>query len=819
MEILSLDPPLHPDVSILWLDDVDEVGLAVFTPAVLKELERRHLLVVGTITTARLARLSESRGEISTGARRILPLMTQVRLNFDLLPNERSAAERQYQEEDFNHSIGEPLIAASELLLRFQVARTENPIAFAVMLAAIDWRRAGVARGLSRAELKQLAEQYGNTVRVGLTINQAAFDAALAWTKEPLVSHVPLMYETEQSGRMTLSALDYIVSMVDTVDGPEHIPVAHAIWEFITRNASTHEAFDAAFTAFLRGDMEAACMMWGEVSATESTHAGAAALNLGITYQSRGMLPAAEAAYRRSVECADRDSKLSALLNLGVVLAEMERPGEAESTYRELVQYGDDEQGVMALINLAGLLVDQREAEAKQLLLEALHSNFVEQVARAGMSLAYIERDHFRVSSATKYVQDVVALHVPSIQSIAETELELLRFMEHTIFAGGAGAMWPDGSRAGRELEELDCFFILLPEEQVASNVQLGAAFAHVDEVVQSPTSHSGTATWESFSAGENALLKLVVTHPRVGVLKVLLLAENYSDVLWIALRSHLLLTTQSRLEQFMRDPTVVAGSIGLWVPAAETSVLKELIAQQGWPDGGPEWGVPGRITSMLGRGLAETLRGRTSPSGDCYRCRKELGTAQVNFIAHVLPSADGDEIWCWPAHEWCALPSVLKSSVIVIGPTQTYVATSVVVPVEEQFTVKRRIFRTDSVKTKSYSVLMVLVNPSVDYLQFLVTPAGSVRDMVLDQFRGDEFSEFLGGALDLASLTRATSVTLLDGVLTFGRFDWSLTIDDQLVDLVRANRGVALMVSNAALVSESLEEHQSVDADPGTQP
>jgi cellulose synthase operon protein C len=160
-KLFSVDPPLdlHPAPGVLWLDDLDEARLGALTPALLDRLDS-EVVIVASMTSERRDRIMRSDSDIGRVARLALDSAEKVHLEFELTDEERMEAKALYPEERFDHSIGEPPVAADQLTARFDAGRDardddNKPVGYALVRVAIDWRRVGLSRPIRDSELRK----------------------------------------------------------------------------------------------------------------------------------------------------------------------------------------------------------------------------------------------------------------------------------------------------------------------------------------------------------------------------------------------------------------------------------------------------------------------------------------------------------------------------------------------------------------------------------------------------------------------------------------------------------------------------------------
>jgi hypothetical protein len=90
----------------------------------------------------------------------VLDLSHRIKPDAELEPEESQVAEKYYPDQDLRKGIGARLIDAPRLLDRLQTARAYCPEGGAVAHAAIDWRRTGVLRRPTEADLEALYSAY-----------------------------------------------------------------------------------------------------------------------------------------------------------------------------------------------------------------------------------------------------------------------------------------------------------------------------------------------------------------------------------------------------------------------------------------------------------------------------------------------------------------------------------------------------------------------------------------------------------------------------------------------------------------------------------
>jgi cellulose synthase operon protein C len=160
---LIRDPPFDVDapLPVLWLDDLDRyLGDANGVDhALLDECGRadRRWVLLGTIGQRWRDRLVGVSGGIGSAARAVLEQATQVELPSRLSTGELAEARRRYPGEAFGRggrSIGEQAVLADELERRYELGPAAAPLGWALVRAAVDWRRTGMTGPIQPADLR-----------------------------------------------------------------------------------------------------------------------------------------------------------------------------------------------------------------------------------------------------------------------------------------------------------------------------------------------------------------------------------------------------------------------------------------------------------------------------------------------------------------------------------------------------------------------------------------------------------------------------------------------------------------------------------------
>ena len=263
------DPPFgrSPDPPVLWLDEVDRFlgDVTGFDHALLDWLERGdgRMVIVGTVNLTRRDDLLATEGQIGRAARLLLEHADQILVSTHLSRRERAEAERLYPGQPFVRGIGEELLDTAALERAYDAGRTAVPIGWALLQAAVDWRRAGMLRPIPEADLRDLCPRYLDTVPTA-----AQHADGLAWACRQVAPQMALLRAIGRPRFPSFRPFDHIVAYADWhIAGPAR-RIPHGSWEVIVAKTSPEEAARVGFTAYTRGDHPAADAAWSRASAS-----------------------------------------------------------------------------------------------------------------------------------------------------------------------------------------------------------------------------------------------------------------------------------------------------------------------------------------------------------------------------------------------------------------------------------------------------------------------------------------------------------------------------------------------------------------------
>ena len=258
----ELDVAMRHPGCVLWLDDLERfLGDGGLTGAAVENLlagPGRARYIIATMRAQEHARIIGGTGDAIRHSREVLYLAATVTLPRLWSPAElaRAAAHRDDPriadalEHGGQFGLAEYLAAGPQLLASWQDAWAPgtHPRGAALVLAAVDARRAGIRRPLPVAVLERLHEPY-LSARGGGLLRPESLPQALNWATTPLHATSSMLIPV---GEEMLLAFDYLIEAIP------RDPLPPAAFEVLTVQASSEEAMEIGLTAWYWGQQDQA---------------------------------------------------------------------------------------------------------------------------------------------------------------------------------------------------------------------------------------------------------------------------------------------------------------------------------------------------------------------------------------------------------------------------------------------------------------------------------------------------------------------------------------------------------------------------------
>jgi tetratricopeptide (TPR) repeat protein len=395
--------------AVVWLDDVDRlIDAGGITDGSLRRLVAAGNLVVATIRARAYNRLLPS-DELRLPEWDALCVFEHVFISRDLTPKEEERLADAVDDPAIRDRIrtvglGEYVGAAGQVSdkVKLGAAGTE-PLGYALVLAAADWRRSGMTRPIPASLLAPLAKPHLDHRGQAQLADKDAYDTGLDWATRPINPNVSLL---QPAGADSYIVYDYALDLISA----QAKPIPDSSWAVIAANAEVGELWSIGYTAsviYRRIDlaMEAFRKMISSPDAEPLV-----LFNLGLLLEGQGDVEGANNAYQRAIDSEDAEAAPRATNNLGLL---KQRQGDlegAKNLYQKAIDSGNSEAAARAVGNLGLLLADHGDVQgAKDVYQKAIDSGTTDQAARATLNLGLLLERQGDLKGAKDAYQKAVA--------------------------------------------------------------------------------------------------------------------------------------------------------------------------------------------------------------------------------------------------------------------------------------------------------------------------------------------------------------------------------------------------------------------------
>jgi tetratricopeptide (TPR) repeat protein len=350
--------------SVVWLDDIDRlIGPGGITDGSLRRLAATGNIIVGTIRARAYDQFQPS-DQLRPPEWDVLSIFERVFISRDLTRREQERLAGAVADPDIRDRIrtvglGEYVGAARQVAeaLKLGAAGTE-PLGYALVLAAADWRRCGMTRPVPGSLLVPLAKPHLDQRNQARLTNGDAFNAGLAWATREINPTVAILQQEEPG---TFSVYDYVL---DLLSGQAQ-PVPNASWPILIQHATPSDLLRIGYNAQTIFDQpEVARKAWGKAYGSgDAAVVPAAAVNLGIVLRKEGDLEGARLAFQRAIDSGHSGWAARAVGNLGLMMRDQGDMEGAKLAFQQAIDFGDPDMAPAAAVNLAFLLEDQKNME------------------------------------------------------------------------------------------------------------------------------------------------------------------------------------------------------------------------------------------------------------------------------------------------------------------------------------------------------------------------------------------------------------------------------------------------------------------------
>jgi hypothetical protein len=230
---MLLDLNVELTNAVIWLDDLENYlgprGLTINVLERLRQRTNKSTTVLATMRTSEYAKRTSGLA-INTADSRLLKRGVVIFLDRKLNDAERGRARatkeyEQIEEALERYGLAEYLSAGPDLIDRLEVGRALTPVGAAIVQAATDWRRCGLTRPVSAADLAKMCPVYLDEPYV-LDSDSEQFIQGLDWATEQIYGVSSLLAKRSTG----YEVFDYIL---DYVDHERQDTIPPAVWDVI----------------------------------------------------------------------------------------------------------------------------------------------------------------------------------------------------------------------------------------------------------------------------------------------------------------------------------------------------------------------------------------------------------------------------------------------------------------------------------------------------------------------------------------------------------------------------------------------------------
>jgi tetratricopeptide (TPR) repeat protein len=304
--------------SVIWLDDIDRlIGTGGITDGTLRRLVSSGNVIVGTIRARAYDQLQPS-DQLRLPEWDVLSVFEHVFIRRDLSEKEREQLAHTVADLDIQNRIrtvglGEYVGAARQVgeALKLGAAGTD-PLGYALVLAAADWRRCGITRPIPAAMLAPMARPHLDDRGQVRLADQEAFNTGLAWATRDINPNVALL---QPAGTDSYVVYDYALDLI-SAQGKQ---ISDSSWAVIMANADAPELVSLGYTAVTTYDhSEIAIQAWRKAANSgHATVAPVATACLAVLLANQGEVQEAKEAYQKAIDNSRR-ADVAALAAFGL---------------------------------------------------------------------------------------------------------------------------------------------------------------------------------------------------------------------------------------------------------------------------------------------------------------------------------------------------------------------------------------------------------------------------------------------------------------------------------------------------------------------
>jgi hypothetical protein len=318
--------PLGP--AVLWLDDLERFLAADgLTPSLVERFISADppLIILGTMRASSFDHFIPVAEDVGNPlGRSVLSNAKMVYVSSRPTAGELAHVTQLYPEEVFSgDEFRQLLIPIDDLVERYQTGRYGNPTGWAILQAAIDWRKVGAASSISESGLRQLYSEYLTFSPSG-ELGQNSFEDGLTWALEPLGESAAILKMVRSAPEPKYALLDYFYEHVKQTSEGRQSEIPAKLWELAIRESNPTQCIDVARQAYSHGEYDfARAAFQVAIDSGEPQVAPRAALGLAALLTEQGDLVKAREAFQVAIDSGEPQVAPRAALGLAALLTEL----------------------------------------------------------------------------------------------------------------------------------------------------------------------------------------------------------------------------------------------------------------------------------------------------------------------------------------------------------------------------------------------------------------------------------------------------------------------------------------------------------------
>ena len=378
--------------TVIWLDDIDRlIGVGGITDGALRRLAAAGNVIVGTIRTRAYDRFRPS-DQLRPPEWDVLSVFEHIFISQHLTKAEQERLAQAIADPDIRDRIcavglGEYVGAAGQVAeaLKLGAAGTD-PLGYAMVMAAADWRRCGMTRPIPSSALVSLAKAHLDQRGQARLADKDAFNEGLTWATRDINPNAALL---QPAAGDCYAIYDYAVDLISA----QGSSIPESSWGVIMANADASELVTLGHTAKVTYHRsETAAQAWRKAAVSGHTDAAPQAVfSLGVLLERQGDVQGAKDAYQKAIDSGQSHAAPRAAFNLGLLLAEVGDALGARDAFQRAIDSGHADTAPMAVFSLGVLLARQGDVQgAKDAYQKAIDSGHSHAASQAMFSLGVL---------------------------------------------------------------------------------------------------------------------------------------------------------------------------------------------------------------------------------------------------------------------------------------------------------------------------------------------------------------------------------------------------------------------------------------------